>query len=236
MFADDQDQEQNQIVKIGRLRMAMSSRAIFSKGGGNQINFKTGGVMMKGSYRFHSGRFAKSDSKGRLSSHIQYAAGQRRDQIEKGQDKDRQLYTKDGQKIGWKDAAKQHDNAFIEHRIIMSPAGNMSEKDIHTLAQATIKEVQSRHVKAEITSSYAIHSDTDHRHAHIILTSPNMFKLDKKEYRHLRAYTMEMRQEMEHGQHQTLSQSATQTQEQQQTQQQEQIQQQDQGQERMALT
>jgi len=192
-------------VKIGRLRMSSASGHIFNTPRSGVSNGGAG-VIIRGSYRYHKGQKAKSDPAGRLQSHMQYLSGQRRDQITKGTDKDRQLYSKDGQNVEWKDAAKEHAGHFIEHRIIISPQGNMSEDQVHTLAQASIQEIQRKNPQAEITAHYAVHNDTDHRHAHLLITSPNRLVITKEEYKHLREFNMDMRRELEQGHEQNLSQ------------------------------
>ena len=183
-----QDRQQ----RIGRLRFAASLTRGGSRGGFPRSN----SVLVRGSYRYHSGRQAKSNAGGRMRSHAQYLAGQRQDQVEKGTDKLRQLYDDKGRETEWQRDADRHQDAFIEHRIILSTK-DAREDDLHVLSQAAIQEIRSMNPQAEITASYAIHQDTDHPHSHLLLTSPNRVHLGREDYTQLRESAAEMRQELD---------------------------------------
>jgi len=149
---------------------------------------RSNGVLVRGGFRKHKGSGSKPNASGKMQSHIKYLAGDRHKQAEKEK---RDLYDDKGQKIESKQALEQHKDAFIEHRIVISPAaGNDTTKeDLHVLSQSMISEIRERHPQAEIAASYAIHEDTKHPHSHVLITSQNVVKLDREFYG-------EMRQEM----------------------------------------
>jgi len=227
MYQEEQQEQRNMAMKIGRLRMSMSATRMFS-GSGKSGSRGTGGkknlpVLLSGSYRYRSGLKAKSDTKGRFQSHVKYLNGERVDQIKKGVDEKRQLYSDTGDKLSSKDAVSKHADAFLEHRVVLSLSGEgnkHTDHDLHVLSQATIQEVRSRHPEAEITASYAIHRDTDHPHSHLLITSPNRLVIGKQEYREVRQDMIDMRSELEQGREQNLSQNQEQTQQKEQLQEQ----------------
>jgi len=126
-----------------------------------------------------------------MSSHIVYLSGDKHKQSEKEK---RELYDDKSQKIESKQAQEEHKNAFIEHRIVLSPAGNnTSKEDLHVLSQSMISEIRERNPKAEVSASYAIHTDTSHPHSHVLITSPNVVKLDKDFYADARREMKELK-------------------------------------------
>jgi len=192
-FADNDQQ-----ARIGRLRLSAGFRS--RSGGGASFKSNPHSVVMKGSYRFHKGGKAKSNPTARQEASLKYLAGERRDQIEKGTSEQRTLFTDKGQETTAGEAFSRHQEAgvFIEHRIILSPAGEAKDNELHLLAQSTISEIRSRNPRAEIEASYAIHRDTDNPHAHLHITSLNKLELRKEGYQHLRQHAAELREELHH--------------------------------------
>jgi len=172
---------------------------IGSSKAGSKFNSKTG-VLVRGAFRKHRGSGSKTQAAGKMQAHIKYLAGDKhKDAKEK-----RELYNERGQAVESEVAQEAHKDAFIEHRIVISPAGdNTSKKDLHVLSQAMIQEVKERNPKAEVAASYAIHKDTAHPHAHVLITSPNVVKLDKEFYAEMRQEMKELKdileQERSHG-------------------------------------
>jgi len=148
---------------------------------------RSNGVLVRGGFRKHRGSGSKPQAASKMQAHIKYLAGDKHKQEEKEK---RELFDDRGLAIDTNTPQKNHDDAFIEHRIIISPGGNNTQKsDLHILSQSMIAEIRERNPKAEISASYAIHTDTKHPHSHVLITSPNFVKLDKDFY-------FEMRQEM----------------------------------------
>lgn len=183
----------------GSLRLNFSFNSSVSPKGHLSIFNKTNGVLVRGSFRYHKGSQAKPNPGGRMKSHLIYLEGGRQEQIQSGTSENRRLFNHDGGEQTASQAFNRHrDNGiFIEHRIIISPAGHMAESELHKLAQATAKEIQSRNPDKEIRTSYSIHTDTAHSHAHLVMTSPNKLVLDRNDYHHLRELNQQIRREIE---------------------------------------
>jgi len=167
---------------------ASFKKVIGNIGGGSSSKFdKSSGVLVRGGFRKHRGSGSKPQASSKMNAHLKYLAGDKHKLAEKEK---RDLYDDKGHKIESEKAQETHKDAFIEHRIVISPAGDKTtEHDLHILSQAMIAEVRERNPAAEVSASYAIHQDTKHTHSHVLITSPNVVKLDKEFYG-------EMRQEM----------------------------------------
>jgi len=172
---------------------ASFKRVIGNIGSANSSKFdRKAGVLVRGGFRKHRGSGSKPGAASKMSSHLVYLNGDKHKQEEKEK---RELYNDRGENIATEKAQEQHKDAFIEHRIVLSPAGNnTSKEDLHVLSQAMIQEVRERHPQAEISASYAVHEDTKHPHSHILITSPNVVKLDREFYGQMREEMKELKQ------------------------------------------
>ena len=172
---------------------ASFKKVIGNIGRANNSSFdKKNGVLVRGGFRKHRGSGSKPQAAAKMQSHIKYLAG---DKHKEEQKEKRELFDDKGQKIKSEKAQEAHKDAFIEHRIMISPAGNnTTKKDLHVLSQSMIQEVRERNTKAEISASYAIHEDTKHPHSHVLITSPNVVKLDKEFYQDARTEMKELKQ------------------------------------------
>jgi len=172
---------------------ASFKKVIGNIGGGSSSKFdRSSGVLVRGAYRKHRGSGSKPQASSKMNAHLAYLAGDKHKLAEKEK---RELFDDKGQKIESEKAQQQHKDAFIEHRIVISPAGDKTTKhDLHVLSQAMIAEVRERNPKAEISASYAIHEDTKHPHSHVLITSPNVVKLDKEFYGEMREEMKELKQ------------------------------------------
>lgn len=208
-MADDVRHKPEQEQRIGKLRLTASARSSFSSGGG----VRTPPVRVNGSYRYHKGSRSTPQAGGKMNAHLRYVAGQRKDQIDKATDKDRQLYNAQGDLIKLDEAEKTHAGAFIEHRIVISPKSATAD-DLHVLSQAAIQKIQSLNSSSEIRATYAVHTDTDHPHAHLLVTSQNKLELRKDDYHQIREQSKELLGELyrERGQEITQKQEQTQNQ------------------------
>lgn len=174
----------------GGFRLAGSSRQRHSFDRGR-------GVLVRGGYRYHKGQKAKSDASGKTKAHVKYLAGDRHKEAEKER---RGLFDDRGNKQSSSQAFERHSDAFIEHRIVISPStreSKVTEKDLHVLAQASVQEIRSRNPKCEVEASYAVHTDTEKPHAHLLLTSKNNLRISKSDYADLREMNRDLRIELE---------------------------------------
>jgi hypothetical protein len=139
---------------------------------------RTSSVLCRGAYRYHKGSKAKADAGGKLKAHIKYIEGS-----ERQPEKDRKLFDDRGREQTSEQAIARHSDVFIEHRVLVSPSGGKeanTKEDIHILSQTAIQKARQANPSAEIEASYAVHADTKNPHSHILITSPNKVKLDKK--------------------------------------------------------
>lgn len=190
-------QERSPRVKAAGLQLRLQLGSLVS-GGRSGGGFDRGkGVVVRGSFRKHRGSGSRPGAGGKMQAHFGYISGD----LHKEADRERrQLHDDRGLEQTSAEALEKHQGCFIEHRIIISPSihgGRVTDKDLHVLSQAVIQEARSRNPKAEIEASYAIHTDTDNPHSHIILTSLNRVKLGKKDYAYLREMTHDLRLELE---------------------------------------
>jgi len=196
----DFDQRQ----RVQRLRAGSAFRGAagllsgVGRGAGRRGGFDRGrGVMVRGAYRYHRGRRAKQDAGGKMKAHLKYISGERHKEDEREK---RALFDDRGREQTSEQAAARHEGCFIEHRIIISPSARdsvVTEKDLHVLAQASIQEIRSRNPKAEVEASYAVHTDTDKPHAHLLITSANNLRITKEDYADLREMNRDLRIELE---------------------------------------
>jgi len=176
-----------------RTRNTASFRKVIGNIGSPSSKFdKSNDVLVRGAFRKHRGSGSKQNAMAKKDAHIRYLSGEKHKQAEKAK---RELFDDKGQKIKSAKSQEQHENAFIEHRIIISPGGdNTSKQDLHVLSQSMISEVRERNPKAEVSASYAIHSDTSHPHSHVLITSPNVVKLDRGFYGEMREEMKQLKQ------------------------------------------
>ena len=128
-------------------------KVIGNIGSANNSKFdKSNGVLVRGAFRKHRGSGSKPQAASKTAAHIGYLAGDKHKQEEKEK---RELFDEKGQKIASEKAQETHKDTFIEHRIVISPAGdNTTKQDLHVLSQSMIQEVRERNPKAEIEASY----------------------------------------------------------------------------------
>jgi len=191
---DRLDQDRQQRIQAMRFDAAMRA---FSGGGSSASGKKfdrTKGVLVRGAYRKHRGGGSKADAASKMKAHIKYIAG---DKHKAEEAEKRQLYDDKGREQTSKEALERHGNPYIEHRVVISPAGQADEKDLHVLAQATIQQIREKNPKAQIEASYAIHTDSRHPHAHVLVTSNNQVRLDREDYAQLRQMNKNIRAELD---------------------------------------
>jgi len=175
-----------------RTRNTASFRKVIGNIGSPSSKFdKSNGVLVRGGFRKHRGSGAKPQAAEKLQAHLKYIAGDKHKDEAKQK---RELFDDRGEKIKSEKAQEAHKNAFIEHRIVISPAGDTTKQDLHVLSQSMVAEIRERNPKAEISASYAIHSDTSHPHSHVLITSPNAVRLNKDFYADARIEMKELKQ------------------------------------------
>lgn len=199
-------------ARAARARSGARFRVGGAAGGGGRFrgfSRKSGVVVRSNGYRKHRGRGAVQGAGGKMKDHIIYVSGERRKGLAREQ---RQLYDDHGRKQTALEARERHADPFIEHRLIVSPStnrGKCSEDDLHLLAQAVIQDVRARNPKAEVTASYGLHFDNSSPHAHLLFTSDQMVRLDKKDFQELREMTQDIHKEIQQMRSKGLSYSST---------------------------